>query len=64
VLFRSQLLASVKERVQQLEELFKKVEEKFSSSASYLPLLFKGVTELIEYFKKKKETKTGKKSTS
>lgn len=55
------LVTSAKEKLERLGKLLEAVEEKIKHSASYLPLLFKGVTELIEYLKKKKEERTAKK---
>lgn len=51
------LIVKVRERVEQLESLIKHVEEKITSTASYLPLVVKGLTELIGYFKKKRQQK-------
>ena len=45
-----------------LESLFKKIEEKVTSSASYLPMLMKGVTELLSFVKKRRDRKKAKKS--
>ncbi|MFC1687527.1 hypothetical protein ACFL0L_03020 [Patescibacteria group bacterium] len=58
------LISGIKDRLQQLESLFKKIEEKVTSSASYLPLLMKGVTELLSFVKKRRENKKAKKSTA
>lgn len=57
----SGLVSSLKEKIERLGKLFDAIEEKIKHSASYLPLLFKGATELIEYLKKKKEAKAKKK---
>jgi uncharacterized protein YoxC len=54
------LLRGIHERIEQLERLFKTIEEKVSASASYLPLVFKGVSEIVEYFKKRKANKKSK----
>jgi hypothetical protein len=58
----STLISSVKEKVEKIEHVIDIVEEKVTHSASYLPLLFKGVTELLDFFKKKKEKSKQKKS--
>lgn len=47
-----------KEKLIKLENIFNTLEEKISHSASYLPLLFKGLTELIDYIKKRKKRKS------
>lgn len=51
----TETVSSVKEKIERLEKLFDTIEEKVSHTASYVPLVFKGVTELIDYLKKKKE---------
>lgn len=51
------MVTSAKEKLERLESLFNTIEEKIKHSASYLPLLFKGITELVDYFKKKKVKK-------
>ena len=57
----SDLIVSIKEKLERVEQLINTIEEKIKSSASYLPLVFKGITELIGYIKKKKEGKAKKK---
>jgi len=57
----SDLIASIKDKLDRLEGLLKTVEEKIKHSASYLPLVMKGVTELIGFVKRKKEAKEQKK---
>lgn len=59
----SELIANIKNKLERLEQLFDTIEEKIKSSASYLPLVFKGITELIEFFKKKKEERAKKSKT-
>jgi hypothetical protein len=59
----SDLIASIKEKIDRLEDLFKTVEEKLKHSASYLPLVMKGITELIGFVKRKKEKKAQSKKT-
>jgi len=56
----SDLISSLKEKLNRVEKLFDAIEEKIKHSASYLPLVFKGITEVLEYFKKKKEDKREK----
>jgi len=58
----SDLIVSIKEKINRLEKLFNTVEEKIKNSASYLPLVLKGVTELTNYLKKKKERRQEEKS--
>lgn len=55
------VVASIKEKLDRLGGLLDAIEEKIKHSASYLPLLFKGMTELIDFFRKKKEEKIKKK---
>ncbi|HCJ52097.1 MAG: hypothetical protein A2898_04860 [Candidatus Kerfeldbacteria bacterium RIFCSPLOWO2_01_FULL_48_11] len=52
-----EMVENFKERLQQLETIFKKLEEKITSTASYLPLLVKGVTELLNMFSRRREAK-------
>lgn len=59
----SDLIASIKEKIDRLENLFKTIEEKLKHSTSYLPLVMKGVTELIDFIKRKKEKGAQKKNT-
>ncbi len=56
------LIIAIKEKIERLETLFKKIEEKLNHTASYLPLVLKGLTELIDYFKKKKQTRSSNRS--
>jgi TRAP-type C4-dicarboxylate transport system permease small subunit len=51
----SHLVASIKEKIEKVEKLIDAWEEKISHSVSYVPLLFKGISELIDFFKKKKD---------
>ena len=57
------LISSIKEKLERLEGLFNSLEEKIKNSANYLPLVFKGVTELVTYLKGKKENKRKTKKT-
>lgn len=57
----SDFIAGLKEKLDRVENLLKTIEEKIKNSASYLPLVMKGVTELIDYVKRKKEQKTKRK---
>lgn len=57
----SDLIASFKDKLNKLEELLETIQEKVKHSASYLPLIMKGVTELIDYIKRKKQDKENKK---
>lgn len=57
----SELIASFKEKLEHLEGLVKTIEEKIKHTASYLPLLLKGITELIEFIKRRKEERISKK---
>lgn len=54
------LMTSVKEKIEKVERLIDTIEEKVTHSVSYLPLLFKGITELMDFFKKKKDKKKQK----
>jgi len=58
----SSLISSLKEKAERISRFMDTLEEKITHSASYLPLLFKGITELIGFFKKKKEKSKQKKS--
>ena len=58
----SSLISFLKEKAERVGRLIDTLEEKITHSVSYLPLLFKGVTELIDFFKKKKEKSKQKKS--
>ncbi|MFA5134480.1 MAG: hypothetical protein WC505_01675 [Patescibacteria group bacterium] len=60
----SELVMSIKQKLERLERLFDAVEDKIKNSASYLPLLFKGITELVEYFKRRREEKPKRKKAS
>ena len=57
----SDIINSLKEKLERLEKLFDTIEDKIKNSASYLPLLLKGVSELLYYFKKKKDQRKTKK---
>lgn len=50
-------VASLKQKLDKFENLLTTIEEKIKSSTSYIPLIMKGVTELIGYIGKKKENK-------
>ncbi len=56
------LVITVRDRVRQIEEVINTIQEKINSSVSYLPLVVKGVTELVEHFKKRKQSKKAKSS--
>jgi hypothetical protein len=58
----SDLIAYTREKMEKVERLIDTLEEKINNSASYLPLLFKGITELVGFFKKKSEKGKQKKS--
>ena len=53
-----EVVDGIKEKLARLENIFNTLEEKISHSASYLPLVAKGITELIGYFKKRKAKKS------
>lgn len=57
----SSFITSLKEKLEKVEQLLATIEDKIKNSASYLPLVLKGVSELISYFKNKKEKKSQKK---
>ncbi len=52
-----EFMASLKDQLKRLEALFLSIEEKIKHSATYLPLVMKGITDLFEFFKKRKEKK-------
>lgn len=52
-----QLITSVRDRITQVEGLLKKIEDKLTTSASYLPLVLKGISDLMGYFQKRKQKK-------
>ena len=56
----SEFISSLKEKLDKFENLLSTIEEKIKNTTSYIPLLMKGVTELIGYISKKKEEKTEK----
>ena len=56
-----EMIDGIKEKISRLENIFNTIEDKISNSAAYLPLIMKGVTEIINYFKRKKEAKKNKK---
>lgn len=56
------MIASAKEKLERLESLCNTIEERIKHSASYLPLLFKGITELVDYLKNKKTKKEKQKN--
>lgn len=58
----SDLIANIREKLDRLEQLFNAIEDKIKHSASYLPLLMKGMSELLEFFKKKKEQRAEKRA--
>ncbi len=58
----SDLILNIKEKLDRLESLFDTIEEKLKSSASYLPLVMKGITEILDYVKKKKESREARKT--
>ena len=53
-------VASLKEKLNKFESLLTTIEEKIKSSTSYIPIIMKGVTELVSYISNKKETKKEK----
>ncbi len=59
----SDLVTSIKEKIERLESLIDTIEEKFKNSASYIPLLVKGITEISGFVKRKKERKSTKTKT-
>jgi len=54
-------IVSLKDKLNKIESLVNTIEEKIKNTTSYLPLIMKGVTELIDYIKRKREEKTEKK---
>lgn len=60
----SELVMSVKQKLERVEQLFDTIENKIKNSASYLPLFFKGITELVDYVKKRREDKPKRKKAS
>lgn len=55
-------ISSLKEKLDKFESLLSTIEEKIKNTTSYIPLIMKGVTELIGYISKKKEDIKEKKS--
>ncbi len=55
-------ISSLREKLDKFESLLSTIEEKIKNTTSYIPLIMKGVTELIGYISKKKEERTQKKS--
>ncbi|XOU95034.1 MAG: hypothetical protein ACNFW9_03140 [Candidatus Kerfeldbacteria bacterium] len=53
-------VSSLKQKLDKFENLLTTIEEKIKSSTSYIPLIMKGVSELIDYIKNKKESKKKK----
>ena len=57
----TEFLASLKEKMARVEELLKTIEDKIKHSASYLPLVLKGITDLMGFVKRKREEKASRK---
>lgn len=60
----SDIIISVKEKLDRIEQLFNLIEEKLKNSASYLPLVFKGISEILEFVKNKRASRKAKKTNS
>lgn len=58
----SDLIIHIKNKLDRLEHLFDTIEEKLKNSASYLPLVMKGVTEIIEFIKNKRAARSTRKT--
>ncbi|MFZ6036211.1 MAG: hypothetical protein ACOYUK_03660 [Patescibacteria group bacterium] len=58
----SELIESVKEKLDRLEQLFDAIEEKLKHSASYIPLIVKGVTEILDFIKVKRADRANRKT--
>ncbi|MDP2684382.1 MAG: hypothetical protein Q8P20_04975 [bacterium] len=58
----TEFISSLKEKLNKFEDLLTTIEEKIKHSTSYIPMIMKGVSELIDYIKRKKENKIEKKN--
>jgi len=56
-------ISSLKEKLDKFENLLSTIEEKVKNTTSYIPLIMKGISELISYIGQKKEEKANKKKT-
>ena len=54
------LVDSIKEKVEMFDSILKSLKEKLDHSASYLPVLAKGITQIVGYFKNRESTKKKK----
>jgi len=54
------LVDGVKEKIDLIDKILKSIKEKVDSTASYLPILAKGISQLIEYFKNRQDKKPKK----
>ncbi len=55
------LIDSIKAKVDMIDSILKSIKEKLDHAATYLPLLAKGATQIIDYLKKR-QTKKPKKT--
>jgi hypothetical protein len=60
----SDVVRLVKEKIERLGSLLDAVEEKLKNTAGYLPLVLKGVTDLVDYFKRRHEDKAKRSKTA
>jgi len=60
----SDVVRLVKEKIERLGNLLDAVEEKLKNTAGYLPLVLKGVTDLVGYFKRRHEDKAKRSKTN
>ncbi len=60
----SDVVRLVKEKIERLGQLLDAVEDKLKNTAGYLPLVLKGVTDLVDYFKRRHEEKAKRSKTT
>ncbi|MFH0805098.1 MAG: hypothetical protein V1916_02795 [Patescibacteria group bacterium] len=54
----TEFISSLRQKLDRVEGLLSTIEEKIKNSASYLPLVFKGIGELVSYIKRRKDERT------
>ncbi|MFA5051775.1 MAG: hypothetical protein WC544_01785 [Patescibacteria group bacterium] len=60
----SDVIRQVKGSILRLSQLLDSVEEKLKNTAGYLPLVMKGVTDLVDYFKRRNSEKAKRQKTN
>ncbi|MFH1207918.1 MAG: hypothetical protein V1668_04995 [Patescibacteria group bacterium] len=60
----SGVIRLVKEKIERLGTLFDAVEDKLKNTAGYLPLVLKGVTDLVDFFRRRNADKAKRSKTN